>query len=245
MPQHAKRIKIRRKALRQPDEFETLTGQAVNWASANRGLVIAVVAALAVAGLVAVAIGHLRGAERERASLAFRTAHTTFEAGNKFTEAAEAFAALAHDYPHTAYGRLAGLYRGHALARQGDAAAAATAYAEYLATSPDPPYLRQEALAGLGHAKEAIGETTPALEAYVQAGTLEGPYRTDALLSAARLHEAGGRADLAREIYARLLKEAPEPDLKAFLLSKLPPGQQATAPAKDEGAAPDAAAAAE
>src|SRR5205814_65443 len=82
----------------------------------------------------------LRGAERERASLAFRTAHTTFAAGNKFTEAAEAFAALAHDYPHTAYGRLAGLYRGHAFARQGDAAAAATAYAEYLATSPDPPY---------------------------------------------------------------------------------------------------------
>ena len=215
MPQHAKRIKIRRKALRQPDEFETLTGQAVNWASANRGLVTGVVAALAVAGLAAVAVGHLRGAERERASLAFRTAHTTFAAGNKFTEAAEAFAALAHDYPHTAYGRLAGLYRGHAFARQGDAA------------------------------KEAIGETTPALEAYVQAGTLEGPYRTDALLSAARLHEAGGRADLAREIYARLLKEAPEPDLKAFLLSKLPPGQQATAPAKDEGVAPDAAAAAE
>jgi len=29
------------------------------------------------------------------------------------------------------------------------------------------------------------------------------------------------------------------------LLSKLPPGQQATAPAKDEGVAPDAAAAAE
>jgi len=245
MPQHAKRIKVRRKDLRKPDEFETLTGQAVNWASANRGLVTGVVAALAVAGLAAVAVGHLRGAERERASLAFRTAHTTFAAGNKFTEAAEAFAALAHDYPHTAYGRLAGLYRGHAFARQGDAAAAATAYAEYLATSPDPPYLRQEALAGLGHAKEATGETTPALEAYVQAGTLEGPYRTDALLSAARLHEAGGRADLAREIYARLLKEAPEPDLKAFLLSKLPPGQQATAPAKDEGVAPDAAAAAE
>src|SRR5207302_1857364 len=95
MPQHAKRIKIRRKALRQPDEFETLTGQAVNWASANRGLVTGVVAALAVAGLAAVAVGHLRGAERERASLAFRTAHTTFAAGNKFTEAAEAFAALA------------------------------------------------------------------------------------------------------------------------------------------------------
>jgi tetratricopeptide (TPR) repeat protein len=236
MPQHAKRIKIRRKALRQPDEFETLTGQAVNWAAANRGLVTAIVVALVVTGLAAVALGRLRAGERERASLAFRAAHTTFEAGNKYAEAADAFAALARDYPRTAYGRLAGLYRGHALARQGDAAAAATAYAEYLATSPDPPYLRQEALVGLGHAKEATGETTPALEAYVEAGTLEGPYRTDALLSAARLHEASGHADLAREIYSRLLKEASEPDVKALILSKLSPGQPSSAPA----AAPDA-----
>src|SRR5437870_13694807 len=132
MPQHAKRIKIRRKALRQPDEFETLTGQAVNWASANRGLVTGVVAALAVAGLAAVAVGHLRGAERERASLAFRTAHTTFAAGNKFAEATEAFTALAHDYPHTAYGRLAALHRAHVLPRHGDAAAPAKAHAAAL-----------------------------------------------------------------------------------------------------------------
>src|SRR2546428_2336962 len=107
MPQHAKRIKIRRKALRQPDEFETLTGQAVNWASANRGLVTGVVAALAVAGLAAVAPGHLRGAQRERAPLAFRTAHTTFAARDKLTPAAEALAALAPDYPHTPHRRLA------------------------------------------------------------------------------------------------------------------------------------------
>src|SRR2546427_12195746 len=120
MPQHAKRIKIRRKALRQPDEFETLTGQAVNWASANRGLVTGVVAALAVAGLAAVAGGPLRGAERERASLAFRTAHPTFAAGDKFAQTAETFPPLAHDYPHPPYGRLPRLYPGHAPPPQGD-----------------------------------------------------------------------------------------------------------------------------
>jgi tetratricopeptide (TPR) repeat protein len=239
MPQHAKRIKIRRKALRQPDEFKTLTGEAVNWASANRGLVTAVVVVLAVAGLAAVALGRLRAAERERASLAFRAAHTSFATGNKYAEAAEAFATLARDYPRTSYGRLATLYRGHALARQGDAAGAATAYTEYLATSPEPPYLRQEALVGLGHAKEATSDATGALEAYVQAGTLDGPYRSDALLSAARLHEAAGQGDLAREIYARLLNEAPEPDVKALVRSKLP----AAPPAAQQTAPPDAAAA--
>ena len=39
MPQHAKRIKVRRKDLRKPDEFETLTGQALDWADEHRSLV--------------------------------------------------------------------------------------------------------------------------------------------------------------------------------------------------------------
>ena len=38
MPQHAKRIKVRRKDLRKPDEFETLTGQALDWADDHRAL---------------------------------------------------------------------------------------------------------------------------------------------------------------------------------------------------------------
>src|SRR5205823_6641693 len=87
--------------------------------------------------------------------------------------------------------------RAHALARQGDQAAAATAYGEYLASAAVPVYLHQEALVGLARAKEAAGDTGGALDAYTQAGALPGAYRDDALLSAARLEQAAGHATKA------------------------------------------------
>jgi predicted TPR repeat methyltransferase len=76
-------------------------------------------------------------------------------------------------------------------------------------------------LFGLAHAKEAAGDTAGALDAYTQAGALAGPYRTDALLGAGRLHEASGRADDARAVYEGLLKDAGDPETKALLTQKL------------------------
>jgi TolA-binding protein len=156
----------------------------------------------------------------------------------KFSDAARAFEDVSTTYPRAPFGRLAGLYRAHALARSGDQAGAATAYTEYLASSPDSEYLRQEALDGLGRAKEASGDRAGALEAYTQAGALPGPYRTDALLGAARLHDASGQGEKAREIYASLLKDVSDPDTKALLTAKLPGKMPATAPAAAPEAAP-------
>src|SRR5206468_4321464 len=82
----------------------------------------------------------------------------SFDEG-KFQEAAQGFAYVVERYPGAPFGRLAVLYRAHALARQGDQAAAATAYGEYLASAAVPDYLRQEALVGLARAKEAAGDT--------------------------------------------------------------------------------------
>src|SRR5439155_844024 len=82
------------------------------------------------------------------------------------------FANVVERYPGAPFGRLAVLYRAHALARQGDQAAAATAYGEYLASAAVPVYLHQEALVGLARAKEAAGDTAGALDAYTQAGAL-------------------------------------------------------------------------
>lgn len=224
MPQHTKRTRFRRKELRQPDEFETLTGRAVAWARERRQLALGVLGAAAAVALIVLIVSRVGASRTAAAADAFRGAYTTFQAG-KFADAAEAFSTVARDYPRTAFGRLAGLYRGHAFARQNAADDAATAYVGYLATSPEP-YLRQEALAGLGRAKEASGDPNGALEAYAEAGGIEGPFRSDASLSAARLHEAAGQPDQAREIYARLLKEAPDPELRALLVTKLPPGSQ-------------------
>src|SRR5215475_11219431 len=102
MPQHAKRIKIRRKDLRKPDEFETLTGQALDWADENRTLVGAILATIVVIALVVLGIGRWRSSQSEAAASAFRVAHGTFSAG-KFAEAAPSFAEVAETYPRTPF----------------------------------------------------------------------------------------------------------------------------------------------
>jgi TolA-binding protein len=231
MAEHAKRVRIRRKDLREPDEFETLTGRAVELAAAYRTPLAVGLAVVVAAGLVALGISSWRASERAAAAQAFQRTHEVFAVG-RFAEAAQGFASVVEEHGGTPAGRLAQLYRAHALARQDDAAGAAAAYQEFLASGPPGPLLEQDALLNLGRAREVTGDAAGARQAYEQAAGLAGPYTREALLGMARLDEAAGRTEAAREVYARVLKDATEPDLRAFLSSKLPPASAApTAPA--------------
>jgi tetratricopeptide (TPR) repeat protein len=221
MPQHAKRVRISRKSLRQPDEFQTIAGRALTWAEQHvRELLVAAGLLVALAA-IAVAAARYRTSREAAAAAAFQGARVLLETG-KLSEAGKAFADLRRDYGTTSFGRLAPLYQGHALARAGDLAGAATAYEEFLAGAPPADYLRQEALDALGHAKEAAGDAAGALDAYTRAGALDGPFRTDALLGVGRLDEAAGRMADAQAVYRKLLAEAPNAALAEFLRSKLP-----------------------
>ena len=87
MPQHARRLKVRRKDLRKPDEFETLTGQAVDWAQQNRPVVFAAAAIVIVVALVALAVGRWRSNRNEAAASMFVNAQAAFAESN-WTDAA-------------------------------------------------------------------------------------------------------------------------------------------------------------
>jgi len=134
-----------------------------------------------------------------------QTAQALFGAKN-YADAATEFAAVSSAYPRTAAGRLAGLYRAHALAEQPDPAAAATAYSEYLASSPATDYLRQQALLGLARASEARNDANAAMDAYRQAADIDGPFRAQAQLGLARLEDTAGHPDKARALYAEAAK---------------------------------------
>lgn len=238
------RVKIDRKSLRQPDEFQTLTTQAAEWAQRHQTTLVAAGVALVVIALAAGGIAWWRGRQAEAASIRFRSAHQAFQA-SRWPEAAEGFASVAADYGSTPYGELATLYRGHALARSGDAAGAAAAYGEYLAAGPETEYLRQEALASLGRAREASGDTAGAREAYDEAAATPGPFRIEARLGLARMAEAAGDTERARTIYTEMLADAPAGPLRAFLEAKAPAvAAPATAPAAAAPAAGAPAAAA-
>ena len=221
MAESAKRVKIRRKDLRGPDEFETLTGETLAWAQGHRTpLIVAGVAILAIA-VAALLMMRARVARNQEASVQFRQAQAQLAGGNA-TAAAAQFSAIEQNAASTPFGRLAGLYQGHALLKQGDGAGAATAYTEYLSTASAPDYLRQQALIGLGRAKEMAGDASGAHDAYVQAEKLDGPARAEASLGVARMLESQGQSDQARAIYARLVKEAPEGWLRTFAEAKAP-----------------------
>ena len=221
MNRPADRVRVRRKDLRRPDEFATLTGQAGAWAREHRQTLLIGGAALFGLLIAAGLFARYRVTQNEAAAREFRQAHETFEAG-ELPEAATAFALVAEEYPRSPFGRLARLYQGHALARQNEGTTAAEAYEAYLGRDPEPAYLRQEALAGLGHAHEASGDLPQALAAYRRASELDGPYRTETLLGAARLEEAQGDRAAAEAIYRDLLRDASDDTLRQMLLSKLP-----------------------
>src|SRR5258706_14352898 len=123
MPQHAKRVKIRRKDLKEPDEFETLTGQLADWADSHRPAVIAVAVAIALVAVGVLAVKRWRASERAAAAADFRSAHALFD-NKKYDDATTAFNALIVEYSRTPAGELGRLYRAHALGRGGDAAGA-------------------------------------------------------------------------------------------------------------------------
>jgi predicted negative regulator of RcsB-dependent stress response len=217
----AERIKLNRKALREPDEFQTLTGQVGAWAQANATLLVGIAAAVLAVAAVAGGVSWYRARRADAAAAQFRTADAQFQGGH-FAEAADAFRTLGRDYGGTPYGRLASLYEGHALARKPDPSGAAAAYSAYLASSPETEYLRQEALQGLGQAREAGGDAKGAQEAYEQAAAIDGPFQTDARVAVARLYEAAGQSDKAREVYLAILKDSPTGSVRALLEAKIP-----------------------
>ena len=228
------RHRLRRKDLRGPDEFVTATNQVTTWATTHQTTLVAACAVVVV--LAAGAIGWARYAASQvaAASRDFHAARVTFDAA-KFAEAAPQFAALTDAYPQTTFGRLAIMYRGHALVRQGDAAGGIAAYEEFLATKPPADYVRQEALVALGHAREAKGDASGALTAYTDATQIDGPFRGEARLGAARLEEAAGRPEKAQALYAAAVEDVTDGPLKDFIASKLPakPGGGADTAARE------------
>jgi predicted negative regulator of RcsB-dependent stress response len=219
----AKHYKLHRKELRDPDVFQERTAQAVDWLRDNQTVVVAVVSAVVAIGAVILGIGWYSARQAETASSRLASAESLFES-KKYPEAATEFAAVASEYPSTPSGRLAGLYKARALAAQPDAAAAVTAYNEYLAGSPATDYLRQEALIGLGRAQEGTKDSAAAMDSYGKAAEVNGPFRTTAQMALARLQDAAGNGDKARALYVELLK-APDidGDSRQYILSRLPP----------------------
>ena len=216
-----------RKALRRPDEFVVWTTRAATWAQEHRTSLLGAGAAVLLVLFGVSIVGWQRAGAQREAAERFAQGHAAF-AAQRYQDAATIFDEVAHSHPRTAFGRLAALYHGYALARADDPTAAAAAYQEFLARDAETEYLRQMALTALARAEEAAGNAAAARDAYGRAAALAGPYRIDALLGAARLAAAAGDTAAAEASYRAVLTENPDAETRALVEQKLPPE---TAPA--------------
>jgi len=205
----ARANRIRRKDLKRPDEFVTLTTRAAEWGRENqRTLVVAGVAALVVA-LAVSGFFALRNARRRDANTDLaRALNSSHDA--KPADAAQQFSQVASRWASSSAGRIAKLLEADANVRAGKEDAAVTGYEGVLAASDMPEYLRQQALLGYGAALEKKGDPKQALAKYSAAAEMDGPYKPQAMLAAARVHEGLGEKKEADALYKKVQQDFPD-----------------------------------
>jgi outer membrane protein assembly factor BamD (BamD/ComL family) len=233
--------RIRRKDLRQPDEFVTLSRQAVNYVEAHRTPVLFVIGTLVLLLAAILAFRAVRASREASAAQAYVQAHALLD-DKKYSEAAVAFQQISDGYSSTGYADLALLQAANASMLGGHPAEAAVAYQKFLDANPPTDYLRQLALVRLGEALEQSDKPADAAHAYASAVDLQGPYGEEALAGQARTAEISGDTTAAKDLYGRFLQKYPESDRAALVTSRLvalgaPPSRDSAAGAAAAGAA--------
>ena len=212
--------RLTRKDLRQPDEFQTLTRQALRFVEENRTAVMAVLGTLIVVLLAIVAYRMISQSREASAATAYTEARALLS-DKKYGEAAVRFDDVAIRYSGTSYGPLALLERGNALILADQAADAATVYERFLQGAPPTNYLRQLAYTRLGYAQEKLGKAAEAQRSFGTAAAEPGPFGAEALFGAARNAEIAGDAAKAKEMYAQLLEKHPTTDYRDIATTHL------------------------
>jgi predicted negative regulator of RcsB-dependent stress response len=201
------RPKLSRKELKQPDEFISFLDQAIEYVSNNLARVI-----LAAVGLVAilVVIFGVRFYWQHQQRLAAEQFYQAVTALNQkdYKTAASGFSDLVQSHPGSDLGHLSGLYLGSTYLGQGQPAKARDAINEFLQGSA-PPAFTQLALCQLGVANENLNDFKQAQQAYARAAAIQGPERSRAALSSARMLAKLGDKRGAIAAYQNFMKQNP------------------------------------
>jgi hypothetical protein len=200
--------RFRRKDLREPDEFISLSRRTLAWARGNVLLVEIGVGALLAVLLLVGGIRWYLESRAERAARAYYGASELFKR-EQWQPALESFGEVARDYGSTGYGTLAKLYAGRSALKAGKPADALPFLREFADAAPSPA-LEQLARVELAAALEATGDSAGAREQLTRATGLEGPAGPEARIALARLEEAAGARDKAVELYQKYLADSPD-----------------------------------
>lgn len=202
--------RMSRKDLKQPDEFLTLSRQAVAWGREHQQVVIAAVVGLAVLVAVLGLATAYRAAQRRDANADLAQALAKLSSSD-FDGATTAFASVSDRWAGTTLAPVARLLAADSALRAGDVDGT-LAVVETLqpVSSSLPPYLQQQLLVVWATALEAKQQWKDAAGKYKEASAIAGPYTGAAVVGEARSREQAGEADRSRELYRQAYEQFPE-----------------------------------
>ena len=198
-----------RKELKRPDQFVTTGQQWLRWAIEHQRTLMqigggVVVVLAAVGGYMSYQQANLRQANAELAD-----ALSVLQA-ERWQEAAEQLQGVAGRWSGSAVAPIARIYAAQADLEAGNLDAARATFEQVSGDTRLPRYLRQQAAYGLATIAERSGDTAAALERFVEAIDIGGPYSGPAILVAARGYAQAGEAETAADLFRRFLDEFPD-----------------------------------
>ena len=218
----------RKKLLKEPDEFISITGKVIQFLRGHqRQFILAGVIALAALAAAAGGFSYFRwqeGKAREVQEQGFKLYEEAFGKGGNtegekesYRKAQEKFREALAVYSRGNTGQVSHLYIGHCRYALKEYDQAIEAYSRCL-TSP----FRPTALDGIGYCYEAKGDFTRALEHY-QKNTEEkhSPFQGEGLLGMARCYEALNQKPKALETYQKALAKNPKSNMAQFIQRKI------------------------
>lgn len=217
----AGKVRLRRKDIKRPDEFITLTGQALNWARQHQQVVIwggaVLIGVLVVAGIATA----YRGA-RERDANADLARAMEKLAAQDYGPAATELSEISGRWEGTGVAPVAGMLAANAAIRAGEADKAITELTRLEPQAAEwEPYMRQQLFVAWGAALEVKQQWLEAADQYNRAAAMSGPYTAEATLGEARTRELGGQADRARDLYRQVYEQFPDLPDRDLIGSKL------------------------
>jgi tetratricopeptide (TPR) repeat protein len=199
--------KLRRKDLKQPDEFQTFFEDAGRFLLDNlASVIIAVVAVIILVGIGFGVYFYWQHQNRLVGEQFYKGLNALEQKDYKGAE--QDFETLAAKRPNHELGRLAEFYLGNTYLADNKPAQARDALQKYLATASHPTF-ENLARMQLGVAFEELGEYKQAQQSYSAAAAIPGPEQEQAQLSNARMLLKMGDKQAAIGAYQKFLKKNP------------------------------------
>lgn len=217
----AEKARLRRKDIKQPDEFITRSRQVVGWARQHQQLMtwggVGVVVLLAALGIATA----YRGARVRDANADLSRALIKLSA-NDYAGASNELLELSARWDGTDVASVAALFGANAAISAGNPDRAITELVRLQGNAAQlEPYLQQQVLVAWGAALERKQQWLEAAAKYKDATALSGPYTADAVLGEARARERGGETERARELYRQAYDQFPDLPDRDLIAAKL------------------------